>query len=110
MEQQKLNLEKKVSQLTSVFSEMLNQLAILYDDKEELEQELKIRKQDFDDLHIMTDCVFGRLNEAKKNLNAIYNNEDYLLPNIFIFDRSMIQNIKKEEAKEEVKEELVKEL
>ena len=91
-ENMKNELEKKVSDLTSVYMGMLNELARIHDNKEIIEQQLKQEEKNFNQMHIVIDCVYGRLNEAKKSLNLIYNNDDKFIPmNKFVFDRNMVK-------------------
>lgn len=97
MENQKADLEKKVSELTAVFSEMLGELAKLYDSKEELKKELETEERNFNNMQLIVDCVNGRLNEAKRALNAFYNNEDYTPLGKFVFCRSMVHEDKPDE-------------
>lgn len=96
MENIKLELEKKVSNLTAIYGEMLKELADLYDSREEIKKELELCEQNFNNVHILVDCVVGRLNESKKLLNAIYNNEEFVPVTTFIFDRYMVRNEKKD--------------
>lgn len=97
MEARKSELEKKVRDLTAVYSEMLKELATQYDSIEVLRKELSLAEQNFDNMHLLVDCVSGRLGETKQLLNMVYNGEEFIPMNNFLFSRAMV---KSEEEKE----------
>ena len=97
-DKQKQEVEKKISDLTAVYLSFLTELASIHDKREEIREQLKKEDQSFESVSILTDCVLGRLNEAKKVINALYNNEDPIPLNKFVFDRSMVQKIDQTEA------------
>lgn len=90
IENRKIELEKKVSDLTAVYVEMLTELATQYDSLEALKKELELGNKNFDNMHLLVDCVHGRLNETKQSLNEVYNGAGFIVVNNFKFSRWMV--------------------
>jgi len=90
MTDQKCQLEKMVAELTSVYSEFLTDLNSQYQHLQELREEFEKREHAFTGSQILADCVKARLDQAKKLLNAVYNNEDCEQLSIFKFIPEMI--------------------
>ena len=91
MDSQKTELENKVSELTKVYVQMLNSLADIYDEKEQIEKQLQEFEHNFKSVLLLTDCIVFKLNESKKSLNALYNNEEFTPIPKFIFSRDMVK-------------------
>lgn len=90
--------EKKVSELTAIYNNMLIDLKKTYNDIEHLKEQLEKLEIDFTSLEVITDCIKFKLDAEKKLLSKIYNKEEYDLIHDFKFYPDLIR-IDKEEKK-----------
>ena len=83
--------ESQVRELTTVYTSMLKELKNHHDEMQDLKKKYEEVESNFNGVQLLTDCIKGRLEDAKRILNMIYNNEEYTPLTKFIFTPELVQ-------------------